>query len=68
MLVLSCKCGESVIISTPLGPVECVVHRVDGKHVRLGFVAPLEIVIDRKAVYESKMCNLARGEIGGEGG
>ena len=49
MLVLSRKIGEKVIIGNG---VEVVVLKASGNTVRLGFVAPHEVSIQREEVYQ----------------
>ena len=68
MLVLSRYPGESVMISTPAGTVQMMVHEVRGDKVRLAFSAPSQVCIDREEVHQRKMCDIARAELGGEGG
>ncbi len=49
MLALTRKVGESVIINDN---IEIVVSAINGDQIKLGFVAPKEIAIFRKELYE----------------
>lgn len=53
MLVLSRKKNQKIIISTPLGIIECVVVQISGGKVRLGFNAPREIPVHREEVFKT---------------
>jgi len=50
MLVLSRKAEESIIID---GSIEVRVTRIEGDVVKLGIVAPRDISIYRKEIYDS---------------
>lgn len=54
VLVLSRKRDERIRIGTPLGDVWIEVVDIDWNKVRLGFVGPPNVEIDREEVYESK--------------
>jgi carbon storage regulator len=49
MLILSRKLGESIVID---GRIHVTVMRVEGEVVKLGIVAPSEVPVHRKEVYE----------------
>jgi carbon storage regulator len=49
MLILSRKIGESIVID---GRIHVTVMRVEGEVVKLGIVAPMEVPVHRKEVYE----------------
>ncbi len=49
MLSLTRRVGESIIINDN---IEIVVSSVSGEQVKLGFVAPKEVTIYRKELYE----------------
>jgi len=49
MLILSRKLGETIVID---GHIHVTVMRVDGEVVKLGIVAPMEVPVHRKEVYE----------------
>lgn len=52
MLALTRKKGESIIVGNN---VEIVVLGIQGEQVRLGFIAPKDITIHRKEIYEQIM-------------
>ena len=53
MLILTRAVNESVVIETSDGQIEVVVSRfASDSRVRLGFIAPAEIPINRKEVWE----------------
>lgn len=58
MLVLTRKNGESTLIGDPNfpegTPVEIVVAQVQGDSVRIGISAPVDVVVDRKEIWEEK--------------
>ncbi|MCL2400529.1 MAG: carbon storage regulator CsrA [Defluviitaleaceae bacterium] len=49
MLALTRKKGESIMVGTD---VEVIVIGVQGEQVKLGFVAPKNVAIHRKEIYE----------------
>jgi len=51
MLVLSRKIGEAIVIE---GGVHVRVLAMDKRHVRLGIVAPENVVVDREEVHERR--------------
>jgi len=52
VLALTRKKGESIIVGNN---VEIVVLGIQGEQVRLGFIAPKDITIHRKEIYEQIM-------------
>ena len=54
MLALTRKIGETIIISDN---IEVVVLGVSGEQVKLGIVAPREISIHRKEIYDQIMAS-----------
>ena len=54
MLVLKCKIGEEIVIS--LNGIETVLTVTESHHgaVKLGFVAPPAVIVDRREVWERK--------------
>jgi carbon storage regulator len=58
MLVLSRKVGEAIIIANE---IRVVVVTVRGDHVRLGVVAPAEVLVDRQEVHERRKSRLKGG-------
>ncbi len=52
MLVLTRRNNESIVIETPLGPVEIKVLKIKGSQVHLGIDASEAIKINRKEVAE----------------
>jgi carbon storage regulator CsrA len=55
MLVLSRKEGEEIVITATNGEViRVVVHEQRGDNIRLGFVAPPMVLIDRAEVHERR--------------
>ncbi len=53
MLSLTRKIGESVIIGDN---IEVVVSSVKGDQIKLGFIAPKEVEIYRKEIFEQIQC------------
>lgn len=53
MLVLSRKKNETIVIDTDKGLVEVTVVEVRGDTVRIGIMAPREIPVHRREVYQS---------------
>ncbi len=56
MLILAREINESIVIWDPNNPenkVTVTVVRLDGKKVRLGFMAPDEIRVDRFEVWQA---------------
>ncbi len=51
MLVLSRNVGEEIVI---MDDIVVTVLRISGGRVRLGIVAPDDVPVDRREVYESK--------------
>jgi len=51
MLILSRRIGESVVID---GSIEVEVVAIKGDKIKLGFVAPRSVPVDRKEVYTRK--------------
>lgn len=51
MLVLSRKVGETIIVGDN---IRITVVDIQGRHVRLGFVAPDEVTVDRLEVHEKR--------------
>jgi carbon storage regulator len=58
MLSLTRKPGQSVILNN--GRIRVQVVEVQGNRVRLGFVAPPEMPVDREEVHERKELKSAR--------
>jgi carbon storage regulator len=58
MLVLSRKVGEEVVIA---GNIRVTVLAVQGGRVRLGILAPKEVVVDRQEVHESRQSSFGVG-------
>jgi carbon storage regulator len=56
MLVLKRDIQEAIVIETPDGLVEITILSIEdnGRGVKLGFLAPRSIQIDRKELFESK--------------
>ena len=53
MLLLTRRIGQTIVISTPLGPVYVTVMSIDaGERVRLGIAANEEIVVHRSELYD----------------
>lgn len=63
MLVLSRKKGEQIVIGTN-GEITVTVAEIRGDKVRVGVVAPKEIPVHRREVYESIMFNKGASTIG----
>ena len=56
MLVLSRKVGEEIIIN---GNVRVRIVQIDGGKVRIGFVAPDDVTIDRQEIHDKKRVEFA---------
>lgn len=55
MLVLSRKTGETIIVNNN---IRITVVEVRGDKVRLGIVAPKDVIVDRQEVHEKRMNSL----------
>lgn len=55
MLVLSRKTGETIIVNNN---IRITVVEVRGDKVRLGIVAPRDVIVDRQEVHEKRMNSL----------
>ena len=51
MLVLSRKVGEEIVIGTN---IRITVAAIKGENVRIGISAPIDVVVDRQEVHESR--------------
>jgi carbon storage regulator CsrA len=54
MLVLTRDREQSIIISSESGPIEVKIVSIEGGHVRVGIIAPSNLVVDRKEIWEAK--------------
>lgn len=59
MLVLSRKLGESIVIDKN---ITVTVVKVEGAKVKLGILAPPEVVVDRKEIADTKEEGRSHGE------
>lgn len=55
MLVLSRKVGESIVINDT---IQVTIVEIDRNKIRLGFIAPMDTVIDRQEVHERKQLGI----------
>jgi len=58
MLVLSRRVGEEIVIG---GTIRVTVLAVHGDRVRLGILAPKDVVVDREEVHAKRQNSLAVG-------
>jgi carbon storage regulator len=49
MLILSRKCGESIVID---GHIRVTVMRVEGEAVKIGIEAPAQVPVHRQEIYD----------------
>jgi carbon storage regulator len=49
MLILSRKCGESIVID---GRIKVTVMRVEGEAVKIGIEAPAQVPVHRQEIYD----------------